>query len=77
MSKQKYMERHGVTLRHVTDADRQVARTDYQRNAEYIMRYAGVEWYSKRATLEDAKALVSYHKASAADYAANGRRATA
>jgi hypothetical protein len=77
MSKQQYMERHNISVRHVTQAERQAARTDYQRNSEYIMCYAGVEWYSKRATLEDAKALVSYHSASAIDYTANGRRATA
>lgn len=75
MSKYEYMERHGIKIRRVTEQDRAAANTDYQRTADYILSYAGREWFSKRGTLEDMKALVLYRKQSLLDYNANGRPA--
>lgn len=74
MTKMEYMKRHGLTLRKVTKEDRAAARTDYQREADYIITYAGAEWYSKTGSMRDMQAMVRYHRASPEDYAANAPR---
>jgi hypothetical protein len=54
MTKSEYMARHGLTLRRVTSADVRAARTDYQREADYIITSrSGAEWYSRRGTMDD------------------------
>ena len=58
MTKAYFMKRHGLVLRPVTAEDRAVARTDYQREADYIMEYKGSEWFSKRGTLKDMQYMV-------------------
>ena len=62
MDKQAWMEKHGVICRKANAADRKAARTDDQRAAEYIISIPalGVEWYSKRGTLEDMRKMVEY-----------------
>lgn len=61
MKKQQYMSAHGLTLRKVSPQDRAEARTDYQREAEYIISNGRIEWYSKRGSLSDMRAFVEYH----------------
>lgn len=63
MSKSEYMRRHGLTLRPVTPEDRAVARTDYQRDADYIITDGTVEWFSMRGTLSDMKRFVEWNYA--------------
>ena len=58
MKKSEYMERHGLTLHRVTQEDRTCARTDYQRNAEYIISNGACEWYSKNGSLRDMRDFV-------------------
>lgn len=77
MTKSEYCKKHGVTVRPVTRKDMEEARTDYQRLSSYIIAYNGVEWYSKRTTLNDIKAVIDYENRSRLDYDANGRMATA
>ena len=59
MKKTDYMERHGLTLRRVTQKDRAVARTDYQRSAEYIISNGACEWFSKNGSLRDMREFVA------------------
>lgn len=61
MKKQQYMSAHGLTLRKVSPQDRAEARTDYQREAEYIISNGRIEWYSKRGSLNNMRAFVEYH----------------
>ena len=63
MKKTEYMEKHGFTLRKVTKEDREQARTDYQRTADYIIGYGGDEWYSKDGSIRDMYAIVKEWKA--------------
>lgn len=58
MTKLEFAAKHGMIVRPVTDEDRAVARTDYQRDADFILAYKGVEFFSKRATLSDMKYMI-------------------
>ena len=58
MTKSEYMERHGLTLRRVTKEDRAAARTDYQRNASYIISNGACEWFSLNGSLRDMRFFV-------------------
>lgn len=58
MKKSDYMERHGLTLRRVTQKDRAFARTDYERSAEYIISNGACEWFSKNGSLRDMQDFV-------------------
>ena len=58
MKKADYMERHGLTLRRVTKEDREAARTDYQRTAEYIISNGACEWFSMNGSLSDMQLFV-------------------
>lgn len=77
MTKMEYCNKHGVAVRPVTRKDMDEARTDYQRLSSYIIAYRGVEWYSKRATMNDIKAVVDYERRSRLDYEANGKKVPA
>ena len=61
MKKNAYAQTHGLTIRKVTEQDRAEARTDYQREAEYIISNGRIEWYSKRGSLNDMRIFVEYH----------------
>ena len=61
MKKTAYAQAHGLTIRKVTEQDRAEARTDYQREAEYIISNGRIEWYSKRGSLNDMRIFVEYH----------------
>lgn len=74
MTKIDYMKRHNITARPVTKEDREQARTDYQRNADYIISYDGAEWYSVGLNMRDLFAIVRYCAASQEDYKANAGR---
>ena len=64
MSKAEYAQRHGLTVRRCTKADRRAARTDYQRGAQYIiMGPMGKMWYSGRGTMADMRAVVMVEEA--------------
>lgn len=63
MKKSEYMERHGFTLRKATKKDREQAKTDYQRTADYIISYNGDEWYSKDGSIKDMYSIVKEWKA--------------
>ena len=58
MTKLEYMERHGLTLRKVTSDDRALARTDYERTADYIISNGAGEWFSKNGSLCDMQTFV-------------------
>lgn len=49
MTKAGYTTKHGLTLRKVTMQDRQSAKTDYQRQAEYIISDGKCEYFSMKA----------------------------
>ena len=61
MKKNAYAQAYGLTIRKVTEQDRTEARTDYQREAEYIISNGRIEWYSKRGSLSDMRTFVEYH----------------
>ena len=45
MTKADYMERHGLTLREVTAEDLALTRTDYERQANFIISNGACDWY--------------------------------
>lgn len=61
MTKSEYMKRHNLTLRPVTKDDRAAARTDYQRDADYIISNGTVEWFSMNGALSDLKRFVAWN----------------
>lgn len=61
MKKNAYAQAHGLNVRKVTLKDRMEARTDYQREAEYIISNGTVEWYSMNGSLKDMQIFVQYH----------------
>lgn len=63
MTKAAFMEKHGITLRKVTEEDQRQARTDYQRNADYIISNGACEWYSRNGSLRDIQLFVREWKA--------------
>lgn len=58
MKKSEYMERHNLTLRKATPDDAAFARTDYQRNADYIISNGAHEWFSTNGSLRDMQLFV-------------------
>ena len=63
MTKQEYITKNGLTLRKVTAEDRQAARTDYQRAADYIISDGTTEFFSKNGSLKDIRYFVKSVKA--------------
>ena len=63
MTKKEYIEKHGLTLRKVTAEDRKVARTDYQRTADYIISDGTTEFFSTKGSLKDIMYFVKSAKA--------------
>ena len=63
MKKAEFMRLHGLSLRPATSRDRKQAKTDYQRNADYIISSkSGVEWFSKNGSMADMKEFVRHNK---------------
>jgi len=61
MNKKEFMDSYNVSMRGTTKEDMKEARTDYQRNSDYVITYHnGVEWYSKKGTFKDIKDGLSY-----------------
>ena len=63
MKKSEYMEKHGLTLRKVEEEDKKLARTDYQRSANYIINNGACEWFSMNGSLRDMMLFVREWKA--------------
>lgn len=62
MTKKEYIEKHGLTLRKVTAEDRKVARTDYQRIADYIISKGTMEFFSMNGSMKDLMYFVKVWK---------------
>lgn len=59
MNKAEWIKKHGCKVRPATKKDKEAARTDYQRNADFIIQTpGGSEYYSKRGSLNDVKAAL-------------------
>ena len=59
MNKAEWIKEHGCKVRPVTKKDKDAARTDYQRDAGFIIQTpGGSEYYSKRGSLNDVKAAL-------------------
>lgn len=55
MKKSEILRDKGIKLRRVNMADRKLAKTDYQRNANFIVTTSnGRQFYSKNGSLKDA-----------------------
>ncbi len=61
MKKSEYMNKHGLTLRKVTAEDREAAKTDYQRTADYIISNGKEEFFSRNGSLKDMKDIVKWN----------------
>lgn len=54
MNKQEMLDLMGLVLREVNEEDRKMARTTYQRRANYILELPnGVEYYCKNGTTKE------------------------
>ena len=62
MKKSEYMNKHGLTLRQVTAEDREAAKTDYQRTADYIISNGKEEFFSRNGSLKDMKDIVKWSR---------------
>ena len=58
MKKEDFLRQKGMKIRKVTPNDIKVAKTDYQRNANYIIKTkSGKEYFSLSGTLKDCIAI--------------------
>lgn len=59
MKKDEFLKKEGLKIRKVTSKDRACAKTDYQRNADYIIKTkSGKEYYSKNGSIADCKTII-------------------
>lgn len=59
MKKDEFLKKEGLKIRRVTSKDRACAKTDYQRNADYIIRTkSGKEYFSKNGSIADCKTII-------------------
>ena len=61
-TKADYMAKNGIKIRPVTAKDKQYARTDYQKNADYIISINGKQFFSTNGSLADCKTVVQLTK---------------
>ena len=58
MKKEDFLRQKGMKIRKVTPSDIKVAKTDYQRNANYIIKTKSCkEYFSSSGTLKDCIAI--------------------
>ena len=58
MKKEDFLKQKGMKIRKVTPSDKKVAKTDYQRKANYIIKTkSGKEYFSSSGTLKDCIAI--------------------
>lgn len=63
MTAMEYKQAHNITTRPVTAQDRAAARTDYQREADWIISVNGEEYYSKSLSMKEFRLCVAmYHQ---------------
>ena len=61
-TKAEYMAKNGIKIRPVTAKDKQYAKTDYQKNADYIISVNGKQFFSTNGSLADCKTVVQLTK---------------
>lgn len=63
MKKDEFLKKNGLKIRKVTNKDRIVAKTDYQRNSNYIIKTkSGKEYFSKNGSVADCKTILELNK---------------
>ena len=63
MKKDEFLKKNGLKIRKVTNKDRIVAKTDYQRNSNYIIKTkSGKEYFSKNGSVADCKTVLELNK---------------
>jgi len=59
MNKDDYIKQNNIQTRTVSPSDIAAARTDYQRNADYIINVNGEEYYSNNVSLHSMQLCVA------------------
>lgn len=63
MTATEYKQTHNITTRAVTAEDMAAARTDYQREAAWIISVNGKDYYSKSLSMKELRFCVAmYHQ---------------
>lgn len=63
MKKDEFLKKNGLKIRKVTNKDRISAKTDYQRNSNYIIKTkSGKEYFSKNGSVADCKTVLGLNK---------------
>lgn len=63
MTKAAYMQEYGLILRPLTQEEIIEAKTDYQKNASFMIVCKShiAEWYSEKGTMKDLREYVKHH----------------
>lgn len=62
MKKAEFLKKEGLKIRKATAKDKACAKTDYQRNSNFIIKTkSGKEYFSKNGSIADCKTIIKFN----------------